>query len=65
MAAATVSDEDFNVDAYPSPPTLLPDSTNKFEVTAKFDPMGDQPEAIAQLLQELQEGDRFFYSPRH
>jgi excinuclease ABC subunit B len=67
-ATDTVSDEDVDVDADPPPPTLLPssigandkyDGTTKFEVTAKFDPMGDQPEAIAKLLQQLNEGDRF------
>lgn len=30
-----------------------------FEVTAPFEPQGDQPEAIEQLVKQLQEGDRF------
>ena len=30
-----------------------------FEVTAQFEPTGDQPAAIRQLLQQLQSGDRF------
>jgi excinuclease ABC subunit B len=42
------------------PPT--PTSTTivtPFEITAEFDPTGDQPEAIQQLLRQLEEGDRF------
>ncbi|CAJ1942476.1 unnamed protein product [Cylindrotheca closterium] len=30
-----------------------------FEVTAPYEPMGDQPEAIQQLMKQLEEGDRF------
>lgn len=30
-----------------------------FEVTASYEPTGDQPEAIQQILKQLEEGDRF------
>jgi hypothetical protein len=30
-----------------------------FEVTAPFEPQGDQPQAIEQLVRQIQEGDRF------
>ncbi|KAL7519851.1 hypothetical protein ACHAWX_004600 [Stephanocyclus meneghinianus] len=32
---------------------------NVFQVTAPFDPTGDQPQAIRQLINQLQQGDRF------
>ncbi|KAL3941845.1 MAG: hypothetical protein SGBAC_003865 [Bacillariaceae sp.] len=44
-------------------PQQVPPSPNTgksgFEVTSKYQPMGDQPEAIQQLLKQMDEGDRF------
>jgi RecG-like helicase len=34
-------------------------STNKFQITAPFSPTGDQPQAIQQLVQQVQQGDRY------
>jgi excinuclease ABC subunit B len=59
-AAATDIDVDADVDIDIDDNGIKTfDSTTKFEVTAKFDPMGDQPEAIKQLLKQIEEGDRF------
>lgn len=41
-----------------SHPSLRP-LTRPFEVTAPYEPTGDQPEAIRQLIQQLEEGDKF------
>lgn len=66
--SANLSDRNREKDvgySYPSAATLGDNnesgSTNTpFEVTAKFDPAGDQPEAIRQLLEQLQvHKDRF------
>jgi excinuclease ABC subunit B len=52
VAAATsvVSDEDVDVDVDAHPPSPTYDSTTKFEVTAKFDPMGEFILAFFPLL---------------
>jgi len=43
--------------------TLLDDSNSNndqnFQVTAKYEPTGDQPAAIAQLCRQLEDGDKF------
>lgn len=38
---------------------LLASKSNAFQVTAPYEPTGDQPQAIQQLQQQLKEGDKF------
>ncbi|MDQ0254565.1 excinuclease ABC subunit B [Evansella vedderi] len=38
---------------------MLPETGQKFELVSKYDPQGDQPEAIRQLVKGINEGKKF------
>jgi excinuclease ABC subunit B len=55
----TSESSDIENEVPPASPSVFVNPTSPFRVTSPYPPAGDQPEAIARLTQQLQEGDNF------